>query len=490
MHRTVRIALSLCLILPPADLVAETGLQKRLDAVLERLASTGAVIHARVIELPGGRELYAKRPDAPCIPASNFKLLTSAAGLDMFGPRYTFKTWLAVDDRDLWVIGSGDPGTGDPRLAKARGETPTTMFERWAEALRSRGLVRIEGDLVFDDSALEKLQVHPTWPKGWLLHWYAAPVSGLNFNDGCVDISVAPGEDDKPVRYTVMPPIADISVTNECLSGGKGVPSIVKLTGGNKYRIRGACSRPAELMSKPVEDPGAFFADALRTHLAAKGITIAGTIRRAERPLGGRIPPPQEKIVATHETPITDVLSRVNKNSQNLFAECLCKLTGQAFEAKQGRQVPGSWESGGRALHAFLQKSGIDDRGLEPVDGSGLSPANRTTTRMLTELLRVMFSRPDAEVYRASLTIAGVDGSLKDRMDGLKGRVYGKTGYIGGVSSTSGYLRTDAGRWLAFSFIYNAIPQRADSDADTADFTKLQDEACRVLAGWTGAEIE
>ncbi len=101
-----------------------------------------------------------------------------------------------------------------------------------------------------------------------------------------------------------------------------------------------------------------------------------------------------------------------------------------------------------------------------------------------------MFSRPDAEVYRASLTIAGVDGSLKDRMDGLKGRVYGKTGYIGGVSSTSGYLRTDAGRWLAFSFIYNAIPQRADSDADTADFTKLQDEACRVLAGWTGAEIE
>ncbi len=196
------------------------------------------------------------------------------------------------------------------------------------------------------------------------------------------------------------------------------------------------------------------------------------------------MPPPCDKIIAVHETKMSDILSRINKNSQNLFAECLCKMTGQAYEAKHGQHVPGSWENGGRALRAFLRKNGIDDRALAPMDGSGLSPQNRVSTRMLADLLAVMYARPDRQDYMASLTVCGVDGSLKDRMPDLKGRVLGKTGYIGGVSSTSGYIETNAGKWLAFSFIYNEIPDRSDDDDDVKPYTKLQDEACGVLASW------
>ncbi len=466
-----------------AGLGHDPRLAARLDPVLDRLASTGAVVHARVIELPGRRELYARNIDRPCTPASNFKLLTSAAGLDMFGPKHKFATFLLLRGDDLLLVGTGDPGTGDARLARAKGGTPVTMLETWAKELQRQGIGRIRGDLVFYDGALEASpRVHPTWPEHWLLHWYAAPTAGLNFCDNSVDITVYPTEEGRPVRYEVMPPVQDIQVINECVTGTKGTPTIVKLKGGNIYRLGGTCAGQEELKSKPVEDPGAFFADALRTHLASRGILIDGRTRRAREgePLGA----PPARVIAVHETPITDVLSRINKNSQNLFAECLCKLTGQAYEAKRGRTVPGSWAAGGEALRAFLRRNGIDDRALVPMDGSGLSPKNRLSTRMLTDLLAVMHARPDADVYKASLTAAGIDGSLKDRMTDLKGHVFGKTGYIGGVSSTSGYVKTRDGRWLAFSLVYNNIPEKADDDDDVSAYTKLQDEACRILVEW------
>ncbi len=477
------VALSIGCAIPRAD--HDPRLAAELDAVLNRLSSTGAVIHARVVDLRDRRELYARNPDKPCTPASNFKLLTSAAGLDMFGADYRVRTYLAMDGDDLWLIGTGDPATGDPRLAKAAGRTPVAMLEDWARELQRRGIREIRGDLVFDDSALEAdPRVHPTWPQHWLLHWYAAPVAGLNFCDNSVDITVHPTEEGMPARYEVMPPVQDIRVINECISGTQGEPTIVKLPGGNIYKLGGVCTRTTELKSKPVEDPGAFFADALRTELASRGIPLNGRIRRATAPLGGLMPPPADKVIAVHETRMRDILARINKNSQNMFSECLCKLTGQAYEARRGRHVPGSWAGGAEALRAFLRRHGIDDRGLVPMDGSGLSPQNRVTTRMLTDLLAAMWRRPDREAYIASLTIAGVDGSLRDRMPGLRGRVWGKTGYIGGVSSTSGYLRTRGGRMLAFSFIYNNIPSSPDDDDDVSRYTKLQDEACRILADW------
>lgn len=465
----------------------DSRLAAKLDSVLSRLSDTGAVFRARVVELPSRRELYARDIDEPCTPASNFKLLTTAVGLDTFGPDYNVKTYLAVDGDDLWVIGTGDPATGDPRLAKAAGTTPVALLEEWAGVLQRRGVRQIKGDLVYDDSAFEtQPRVHPTWPKEWLLHWYATPTSGLNFCDNSVDITVFPTEEGKPVRYEVMPPVQDIKVINECVTGTKGEPEIAKLAGGNSYRLGGVCTKKTELKSKPVEDPGAFFADALRSQLRVKGITVSGEIRRATAPLGGAMPPPADKVIAVHETPLRDILARINKNSQNLFAECLCKLSGQAFALEAGKRTAGSWEDGGKALRAFLTRNGVDDSALAPMDGSGLSPQNRVTTRMLTDLLAVMHSRPDAEVYKASLTAAGIDGSLKDRMTDLKDHVFGKTGYIGGVSSLSGYAKTHKSKWLAFSIVYNRIPSKAGDDDDVAPFTKLQDEACRVLVKWPG----
>src|SRR5437660_7050330 len=185
-------------------------LENRLDQALNRNAATGAILSARVIDLQTGREIYSRAADRPMIPASNMKLFVTAAALDFLGADYRFKTYLAMDGEDLWVIGTGDPATGDPRMAKATGKKPTAIFDDWADALHKRGVTRISS-VIYYDRALDEQWVHPLWNKSFLVDWYAAPVSGLNFNDNCVDIKVlaAVGE---PTKLDVMPPTQAVRI--------------------------------------------------------------------------------------------------------------------------------------------------------------------------------------------------------------------------------------------------------------------------------------
>jgi D-alanyl-D-alanine carboxypeptidase/D-alanyl-D-alanine-endopeptidase (penicillin-binding protein 4) len=175
---------------------------------------------------------------------------------------------------------------------------------------------------------------------------------------------------------------------------------------------------------------------------------------------------------------MTDILWRINKNSQNLFAECLCKLSGQLYESRRGRQVPGSWKSGDRAIRDFLHRVHVRDQGLVVADGSGLSEDNRVTARIITDLLAAMDRHPYRDAFRDSLCIAGRDGTLSGRMKDLVGHVFAKTGQITGVRSLSGYIdRRDGGR-LCFSIIYNRIP------GSVKPYEELQDEACRLLVDY------
>src|SRR5690606_26934170 len=107
--------------------------------------------------------------------------------------------------------------------------------------------------------------------------------------------------------------------------------------------------------SRPVTDPGAFFADALRTRLKEKGITIVGKIRRAEQ----AIDPEALEMVAVHESRMADLLKRINTNSQNLFAEAFSKLLGKAVVGEP------TWEAGNEAVKAFMEANGIDPSGFK-----------------------------------------------------------------------------------------------------------------------------
>lgn len=449
----------------------DARLAAKLDEVLNSRAESGARFSARVVDLSNGRELYARDADEPVIPASNMKLPVSAAALDRFGPDHVFKTYLKFDGQNLWLIGTGDPGPGDPRIAAAKGDKPTSMFDRWAEALKSQGMSSIPGKLYYYDGALDQQWTHPNWSRSFLVDWYAAPVSGLNFNDNCIDVKIRPTKVGEPVAWEAMPPVRTVRIINESVtSADKHDPEITRERDASVFTLKGPATRPAELESKPVTDSGAFFADALRTHMESKGISIVGETERATPPAA--LMDEQTGLVGVHETKMSDILWRVNKNSQNLFAEALCKLLGKVDSGRA------SWEAGAEAVQAFLKRNGISSDGVRVVDGSGLARENRVTTRAISELLVFMHGHRHAEIFRNSLSVAGRDGTIRNRLKDIEGQVLAKTGYIGGVRSLSGYAKTKSGKWLAFSIIYNDVP------GDVKPFEALQDEACRVLVQW------
>jgi D-alanyl-D-alanine carboxypeptidase/D-alanyl-D-alanine-endopeptidase (penicillin-binding protein 4) len=462
----------------------QAQLGKGLDAILSA-HHTQARYTCRVLELPSGRELFAHDADTPYMPASNLKLFTSAAALDRFGPDHKLKTYLAYDGINLWVIGTGDPACGDPKIAGKDNQAVTLMFDEWADVLKQKGLTDIKGGVYYYDRVFDDQLVHPSWSKSFAGDWYAAPVSGLNFNDNCVDLTLHPTADGQPMRYEIVPAIKNIEIVNKTRTVATTRPaSIDRMQAANVFTLGGGATAKTNVESKAIVDPGAFFADAFRTHLASKGVAVAGPTRRAlELPKGYALDPHtgaiKGDVLATHETPFTTALNRLNKNSQNLFAEAFAKMSGRdyAWQTKY-EDVPGSWALGTEAAQAFLKSHGVDAPAVKLVDGSGLSRDNRVTARAVSDLLLAMSTHKYRQPFHDSLPIAGVDGTIGKRMKDIQGKVYAKTGYIGGVRALSGYAHTDGGKTLAFTIIYNDIP------GNIAPFEALQDEACRYLVSY------
>src|SRR3989304_2008916 len=193
-HRT---AIAFLVVIAPSTLAgAGPGLEAELRTVLGRLPHAAAIVGACVIDLASDRVIYAQNADAALTPASTMKLFAMTAALTELGPQFAFETVLATDGRNLIVVGDGDPGFGDERLHKSRSETIAAPFERWADALRQRGLAALPGDLILDESIFDDQRLHPSWERADLDNWYAAPVGGLNYNDNCLDFVVAPSKNE------------------------------------------------------------------------------------------------------------------------------------------------------------------------------------------------------------------------------------------------------------------------------------------------------
>jgi D-alanyl-D-alanine carboxypeptidase/D-alanyl-D-alanine-endopeptidase (penicillin-binding protein 4) len=382
----------------------------------------------------------------------------------------------------------------------------TSVFDDWLAALKKRGIGHVKGKVYYVQNCFDDEWIHPTWSRGYLTDWYAAPVTGLNFSTNCVDIEVFPTEIGQPARYEVHPAVKNVEVINKTvtstLASTRPIEMVEVQSGttrpvrraatkpvdidrrkdANVYTIFGAVTKKEELSSKPVTDPGGFFVDAMRTHFASNGFTIDGPsveAKSAVRLIGAGMTPKAEKIVAVHETTVRDVLWRINKNSQNYFAEALSKLNGEDFQRERGEKEPkGSWAKGSDAAHAFLRKYHIDDSKIRIIDGSGLSRENRVTARGITDLLATMHDHQYAQTFFDSLAIGGRDGTIRSRMKDLNERVHAKTGFVGGVRSLSGYVKTRSGKTLCFCIIYNHIPE---SELGVKPFEQMQDDACRAM---------
>ena len=460
-HAVFAAFLSLALLAP----VALAELASDVNRAL-RDTPKGASVAVRLVHLDASAEpaeLFAKDAATPMIPASNLKLLTTAAALDLLGPDFRFQTKLyakIADDgsAEVAVVGGGDPSFGDSELLEsAAGWGPTTVFDSWASVLLRAGVADVSA-LYLDDSVFDDAHDHPNWPSDQKHLWYEAQVGGLNLNLNCVDVFLR-RDGGSRLSHRLDPPTGYVGVEGSVRRGKNNGVIVTRRLGTNEVILGG--ETPASQqgpMKVTVDDPTAYFGQALAERLELSGLNVGQVEER-----DGAVEFPSEwTLLAVHETAMPTVLARTNKDSINLYAESLLKRIGHEATGE-----PGSWASGDAAVKDYLARIGVASaQAVHLDDGSGMSRENRVTAEALTAVLAQQFQAETFEDFKAGLSVAGVDGTLKsrfgsrDRLD-LRGRVFGKTGYINNVSTMSGYLHGRDGGWYAFSVLVNDA-RRAD----------------------------
>lgn len=454
------------------SLLVPLDLEQKLDGILNRLSNTGAIYAARVVDPYTGRELYAHDIDRPMIPASNMKLPVTAAAADFYAADHEFLTPAYLVGKDLVIVGCGDPGLGDKSIHDKRGESIYADIDRWIAQLRSLRVRRLD-HLVLVDAALDAQRVHPTWDSDDLVYWYAAPVASINYNDNCIDVTATPGIVTQEPTLDVTPAVSDsIEIVNNAttiVGGPEQTVEFMRDVDRNRFVVSGNINRKTTFPSRPVIDPVAFFGDVVKTRFLNEGILIKQVKVTRDMP---RVPASAVKLTPA-ATSLFEIMPRINKNSQNLFAEALSKMLGR--DAQHSMNAVGTWPSAETAIRTFFAKHNIDAAGFNLADGSGLSRANRITIRQISGILMAMRNHPNAAVFFDSLSVGGVDGTVASRFRDQPQRVFAKTGYIGGVRSFSGYCQTDSGKWVIFSIIFNQIP------GPVRPYQDLQDEAVALL---------
>jgi D-alanyl-D-alanine carboxypeptidase/D-alanyl-D-alanine-endopeptidase (penicillin-binding protein 4) len=411
-----------------------------------------------VRSLDSGETLYRRNAEKLFVPASNQKIVTGAAALETLGPDFRFRTLVEAEGPVQGGVLRGSlvvRGSGDPTLSTRFGGAKP-VFRAWADSLRARGITRIAGAVVGNDDALDDVPLGRGWAWDDLDASYSAEVGGLQLNEGFVTVRVAPGaEPGAPAVVTLDPATAYTPVTVLATTGTPGSARAVDATRaatGPGIVVTGTAppdSTPATF-EVAVRDNTLFFATVLRETLQEAGIRVDGpALDDDARPDTARRP--ATPLFAHASAPMPQVLAAFLKPSQNQIGELLLKTMGRHLRgtgtAAAGIAVEDS------LAHAWNLPRGA----LRPADGSGLSRYNLVAPELLVALLERMTRSPNFQVFLDAMPVAGVDGTLTNRMRGtpLAGNVRAKTGTLSGVRSLAGYFTTAAGERMVFAMLVN-----------------------------------
>lgn len=415
------------------------------------------VLAAHFVEVGTGREVLTLNAEKSVVPASCMKAVTTAASLSALGAEHRFRTDVVASGTvrgaalagDLVIRGGGDPTFGSDRVPGSL--SMDSVLDRITSALLEVGIREVTGDVIGDDSFLPWDPVPDGWEWEDIGNYYGAGTSGLCFHDNLFLLRFRPGNPGQPAPINdTIPSIPGGSWTNEVLTGPPG--------SGDNASIFGAPGSPVRLVrgTVPAGDtftirgalpyPALACADMVAQRLRAAGIVVAGTPRctRAVTPEGGRV------LVKFDSPPLGDIITTINKQSFNLYAEMMLMHTS----AKLG---DGSRASGLRATHEWLRRMDVPLGGWRIRDGSGLSRGNNVTAAGMASFAAAVTRTPVFDAWSRSLPVLGVDGDLAGRetTSPLRGRVRAKTGLISGARGLVGILERRDGSLVAFALFAN-----------------------------------
>ena len=475
---------TLCAFLCLAGALAAAGLPAKIQEVLDAASAIRrGYLGLQIVDLGSGEILFESNADRLFVPASNSKLFTTALGLTRLGPDHRFHTTVVAGgepDREgrlsgaLTLVGGGDPNLSGRELPY-RVDSPAgdglQAIEDLASQVVARGVRRIDGDIVGDDTAY----VWDPYPDGWGLGdalWeYGAAVSALTINDNGFILRVLPGD---PARISIEPPLEFYQIDNQVRAGAARRIRVEREPGSRQLRIWGTLplKGPAQAELLAIHDPALYAAAALRDALARRGVAIRGDAVARHALPGQTVEPATGFELARRDSaPLLEDLRVTAKVSQNLHAELILRAVARA------RRGAGSVEAGLAEMRAFLKEVGVTPNEYHPTDGSGLSRKNLVTPGAVVKLLQFMYRSPHRENWLSLLPIGGEDGTLKLRLrnTAAAGRIRAKTGALTHVSSLSGYALRGDGSMLAFSFLAN------NQDAASAEVRAVLDKICVLI---------
>ncbi|MCP9496400.1 MAG: D-alanyl-D-alanine carboxypeptidase/D-alanyl-D-alanine-endopeptidase [Pyrinomonadaceae bacterium MAG19_C2-C3] len=477
-----------------ANSLAAQNLRQEIDEILasETKASRTGRWGVAVRSNRDGRVLYERASSEPFTPASNMKVYTTAAALDLLGADYRWRTsvYLAgnldangVINGDLILYGRGAPDLSSNVKLDNRAEAVNNSLASLADGLARRGVRSVRGRIIADESYFGG----DDYPNGWLwddMQWYyGAQASALSINDNSVLLTVASENqtDGDAPEVKTLPATDFLRVKNDATVVERGRRTTIGVTwreGDGSMRVYGDI--PAGTKSFGVRvatpEPARAAAHLLRSALNERGIdTSAAEVATRDarsRQVENFNPATTPELAFSLSRTLAEVVRTTNKDSVNLNAELLLRTLGrergrpkidatnegesnQPQTAQSQSRNYDDTQAGLNVIRRWLEGAGISTSSFAPRDGSGLSPLNLVTPGATVQMLAYMTQVPTGRIFFESLPRAGFDGTLRGRMGDTEGRVVAKTGALAQTNALSGYATSADGELLIFSIFCN-----------------------------------
>jgi len=440
----------LLLILSSAAAFAESELPLRVQGALNTRNVPHDSLSIFVTDLETGKAVLDWRGDESRNPASTIKLLTTLVALDLLGPAYRWRT-------DVFALGELKDGRLDGDLAIKGYGDPYLVTERVWQLLRNlrhAGVQEITGDLLIDDSWFDVGDYDPGAFDRQPLRAYNVAPNALLMNFKVVRYWFEPDLADGSVNVRLDPPLDNLQVENRLgLANGscRGYQRGITMTTNKSVdevtlsgRFPNGCKRYA--MDRTVLSHNEFVYGLFDSLWKESGGSFDGEWRNVV------LEEDIEPLLSFNSLPLTEMIARVNKHSNNVMARQLLYTLGAEVAG-----VPGTEEGGKAVISKWLADNGLASTSIEIENGAGLSRETRTTARDMAKMLQFAWRQTYMPEYLSSLSLSGLDGTLRRRFKNtdLIGKAHLKTGSMDHVTAIAGYLQARSGRRFAVVALQN-----------------------------------
>jgi len=444
------VSLVLIAVALPGQAIAEDDLPLPVQSALNYRQLPQDSLSVHVADLDSGEVLLQWRAAVPRNPGSTIKLLTTLAALDILGPTYTWHT-------DVYALGEVEDGRLDgDLLIKGYGD-PFLVTERvWQmlRRIRQAGIREISGNLLLDDSYFDVDDQDPAAFDRQALRAYNVAPNALLMNFKVVRYWFEPDHEAGDVHVWTDPALTNLKTDNKlelvagsCRGYQRGIAvstnvAVDKMTFSGKFPI--GCNRYA--LDRAVLGHREFALGLFSSLWQESGGAFDGTWKAALAPQD------IEPIIEFQSLSLADVIARINKHSNNVMArQLLYTLSAEVLGE------PGTEEGGRNAVRNWLRRNGLVFSQLAFDNGAGLSRNARMTAADFGAMLNFAWQQPYMPEYVASMSLAGLDGTLSRRLeDGpLQGKAHLKTGSLDHVTAIAGYVQARSGRRFTIVVLQN-----------------------------------